>query len=337
MAGILLTYIVPVYNTAPYLDKCLTSLVNQGLAPDEYEIIAVDDGSTDGSREVVENFANEHPQVRLLSQANSGVSAARNLALDHARGRYVQFVDSDDYLVDNSMAPLMRRAVEEDLDVMMFSFDWVDSDGKLVKVSRPRTVMPATTPTMSGIEFLDAYTLMQYVCWYVVKLDRLNERNVRFNTSLIACEDGEMSPRFMLYAHRVTYCDTSPYCYVIRGDSAMNNTDNEHLRRRIFSQIDAAISIDRTIKEFEFPAGDKAPASVTGLRNLYLYFSLTKSLTCGCVDEAVSRMKSAGLYPFPCIGPETNYMGAKWKVLHRLMMCPRLWSLLSKIRNMMNK
>lgn len=334
MADILLTYIVPVYNTAPYLDKCLKSLVNQGLASDEYEIIAVDDGSTDGSREVVESFAADHHQVRLFSQINAGVSAARNLALDHARGRYVQFVDSDDYLVDNTMGPLMRRAVEEDLDVLMFSFDWVDSEGRLIKVSRPRNEMP-TTPTMSGKEFLDAYTLMQYVCWYVVKLRCLNERSIRFNTSLIACEDGELSPRFMLYAGRVAYCDMSPYCYVNRGDSAMNNTDNEHLRRRIFSQIDAAISIDRTIKEYESSIDEQVPASVSGLRNLYLYFSLTKSLMCGCVDEAVSRMRSAGLYPFPCIGPETNYLGAKWKVLHRLMMHPGLWSLLSKFRNMM--
>ncbi len=336
MTDLLLTYIVPVYNTAPYVVKCLQSLVNQGFEPDQYEIIAVDDGSTDDSRARIEAFAQEHPQVRLLCQANAGVSAARNLALDHARGRYVQFIDSDDYLADGAMAQLVRRAVDENLDVLMFNFDWVDVDGQALKVSKPRDDMQST-PVMTGVEFLDAFTLMQYVCWYIVRLDCLNKREIRFNTSLIACEDGEMSPRFMLYASRVAYCDASPYCYVNRGDSAMNNTNREHLRRRIFSQIDAAQSIDRTINQFEAATGRDVPASVAGLRNLYLYFSMTKALTCGCVDDAVSRIRSAGLYPFPCIGPETNYMGAKWKVIHRLMMHPGLWSVLSRVYSMMNK
>ena len=84
--SILLTYIIPVYNTERYVLKCLQSVVNQGLHPDQYEVLVVDDGSTDGSREVVKEFAADRPQVHLLTQANAGVSAARNLALDHARG-----------------------------------------------------------------------------------------------------------------------------------------------------------------------------------------------------------------------------------------------------------
>ena len=90
MCEILLTYIVPVYNTEPYVLKCLQSLVDQGLSPEQYEIIAVDDESTDGTLAVVESFAREHPQVYVLSQPHSGVSSARNLALENAHGRYIQ-------------------------------------------------------------------------------------------------------------------------------------------------------------------------------------------------------------------------------------------------------
>ena len=97
MSELSLTYIIPVYNTERYLTRCLNSIVSQGLADDDYEVLVVDDGSTDGSRGVAEAFAREHPSVRVLSQPNSGVCAARNQALDHARGRYIQFVDSDDY------------------------------------------------------------------------------------------------------------------------------------------------------------------------------------------------------------------------------------------------
>ena len=330
MSNVLLTYIVPVYNTAPYLPKCLQSLVNQGLQPDEYEVIAVDDGSKDDSREVIEAFAKDHPQVRLITQANAGVSAARNRALDLAHGRFVQFVDSDDYLEENVMGPLLHRAVDDNLDVLMFNFKWVDTDDNFIKMSKPRDDM-STTPVMSGTEFLSQYTLMQYVCWYLVSLEHLNNLNLRFDTSLIACEDGALAAKFLLHARQVAFSDAAPYCYVNRSDSAMNNTNRDHLRRRIFSQIDAAALINSSIKEYEATTGAQSPASVAGLRNLYLFFSMTKSLTCGCVDEAVAHMRELGLYPFPCIGPETNYIGTKWKILHGLMMHPKLWALLSWI------
>lgn len=333
MSTVLLSYIVPVYNTAPYLGKCLQSLVNQGLQHDEYEIIAVDDGSSDNSREVIENFAKDYPQVRLITQANAGVSAARNKALDLAQGRFVQFVDSDDYLEPNVMGPLLRRAVNENLDVIMFNFKWVDANGGLIKVSKPRDDM-RTTPVMGGAEFLEKFTLMQYVCWYLVSLEHLNRLNLRFDTSLIACEDGALAAQFLLHARRVAFSEVAPYCYVSRSDSAMNNTNRDHLRRRIFSQIDAAALIDRSIKEYEAQTGGNSPASVAGLRNLYLFFSMTKSLTCGCVDEAVAHMRELGLYPFPCIGYEINYDGKKWKILHGLMMHPKVWALLSRVYGM---
>ncbi|MBQ3730849.1 MAG: hypothetical protein II905_03755, partial [Muribaculaceae bacterium] len=70
---------------------------------------------------------------------------------------------------------------------------------------------------------------------------------------------------------------------------------------------------------------------------VYLYFSMTKALTCGMVDEVVDRIRQAGLYPFPCVGPEANYDGVKWKVIHWPMMHPRLWSFLSKIYRMIKK
>ena len=121
MGETLLTYIIPLFNTEAFVLRCLQSVVNQGLRDYEYEVIVVDDGSTDGSRGIVEDFCREHSNVRLLCQDNAGVSAARNLALDQARGRYVQFVDSDDSLDAYMMAPLLKRAVDSDLDVLVFN------------------------------------------------------------------------------------------------------------------------------------------------------------------------------------------------------------------------
>lgn len=94
----LLTVIVPVYNTADYLPRCVDSLLNQGLG-EQLEILLVNDGSTDGSEKICDKYYAAYPTIiRLLEKDNGGVSSARNLGMDNASGRYLTFVDSDDYI-----------------------------------------------------------------------------------------------------------------------------------------------------------------------------------------------------------------------------------------------
>lgn len=335
MDGLLLSYIIPLYNTEAYIVRCLRSIIAQGLPEGGYEVIVVDDGSTDGGRELVEALAAEHPQVSLLSQTNAGVSAARNKALDAARGRFVQFVDSDDYLAEGMMQPLLQRAIDESLDVLVFNYNCVDADGN----DRPhdRDDNYPSTAAMTGVDYLEHHSMTPYVWRFLVRRDYLNQGNWRFDTSLIVCEDGALIARFLLNAPRVAHDGSAPYNYASRGDSAMHNPDPEHLKQRIFSQVDAAISIDEVIKHYEAQTGLKAPASVAGVRNVYLYFSLTKAMTCGLVEEVVARMRRSGLYPFPCVGPEANYYGMKWKVIHRVMMNLPLWTFLSKVYRLIKK
>ena len=329
MNEILLTYIIPVYNTERYVLRCLQSIVNQQLWPDDYEVLVVDDGSTDGSRAVVEAFAAEHRQVKLLTQQNAGVSAARNLAMDNARGRYLMFVDSDDRLGDDVIHRVVQRAIDDDLDVLSFNYECEDAQGNVLPHSREDNY--ATTPVVTGYDFLQVHSMTPYVWRFLLRREYLQQGGWRFDPSLIVCEDGALIARFLLNAPRMAHEDTIAYCYVNRSDSAMHNPDKEHLRRRVFSQVDAAASINATARQFEAKAGHPAPASVDGVRNVYLYFSMTKALTCGMVDEVLDRISKAGLYPFPCVGPEADYHGAKWKIIHRLMMVPGLWKLLSKI------
>lgn len=329
MDELLLTYIIPLYNTEHYVLRCLHSIVNQQLWPDDYEVLVVDDGSTDGSRAVVEAFARDNRQVKLLTQENLGVSAARNHALDCVRGRYIMFVDSDDRLEDDVIHGLVQRAIDDDLDVLSFNYNCEDSQGKVLPHTRDDNY--ASTPVMTGCDFLDGHSMTPYVWRFLIKRDYLEQGGWHFDTSLIACEDGALISNFLLNAPRMAHDDTVAYCYVNRSDSAMHKTDKDHLRRRICSQVDAAVSIDATARQFEAATGRKAPASVDGVRNVYLYFSMTKALTCGLVDEVLERIRKADLFPFPCIGPEADYHGLKWKMIHRLMMVPGLWRFLSKI------
>ncbi len=329
MNEILLTYIIPVYNTEQYVLRCLQSIVEQHLWPDDYEILAVDDGSTDGSKAVVEAFSRDHAQVKLLTQENAGVSAARNMALEHARGRYIMFVDSDDCLGDDVMHKLLQRALDEDLDVLSFNYSCEDASGNLLPHTRQDNY--ESTDVAKGYDFLKVHSMTPYVWRFLIRREYLERGGWRFDTSLIACEDGALISCFLLNAERMAHDNTIAYRYVNRSDSAMHNPDPEHLRRRIFSQVDAAALIHGAARQFENSTGSKAPISVYGLRNVYLYFSMTKALTCGLVDEVLARIRKAELFPFPCVGPEADYHGIKWSVIHFLMMRPRLWRVLSSI------
>ena len=114
----MVSIIVPIYNVAPYLRQCLDSILNQTYR--DLEIILVDDGSTDGCAAIADEYKAQDERIRVIHQANSGLSAARNAGLRVATGEYVWFVDSDDYIALNACEILMKH-MSEDKDVIVFS------------------------------------------------------------------------------------------------------------------------------------------------------------------------------------------------------------------------
>lgn len=108
--------IIPVYNAEKYLRQCLDSVLDQTLR--DIEVICVDDGSTDSSLAIIREYAAKDPRLRLLTQPNSGAGAARNLGIENANGKYIAFVDADDWVELNSLAPLYETASKLKVDVL---------------------------------------------------------------------------------------------------------------------------------------------------------------------------------------------------------------------------
>ena len=111
--------IIPVYMVEDYLRECLDSAVKQTLS--DIEIICVDDGSADSSAQIVEEYAAKYSTVQLIRKENGGQSSARNLGLDVAKGKYIYFLDSDDYLDLNTLEELYNKAEAENLDILCFN------------------------------------------------------------------------------------------------------------------------------------------------------------------------------------------------------------------------
>ena len=98
MKNIQLSIIVPVYNVQDYIERCLTSIINSDLERIQYEIIVVNDGTKDGSMLVVNDYLKKYEHIKVFEQENQGLSSARNTGMAHAVGKYIWFVDSDDYI-----------------------------------------------------------------------------------------------------------------------------------------------------------------------------------------------------------------------------------------------
>lgn len=162
-----LTILVPVYNVEKYLQQCLDSVFAQ-KTDFSYEVIAIDDGSTDGSAEILERFR-DRENFRLLTQSNRGLSGARNRGLREAMGRYLMFLDSDDFLPENAVQSLLYAAVYRNADIVQGSFRYLDQSGSkilgLEKYENKGSVAP--NGVLSGMAWGKVFRreLWQQVCF----------------------------------------------------------------------------------------------------------------------------------------------------------------------------
>ena len=117
-----LSIIVPVYNVEPYIRPCFESIFKQGLDENDYEVIIINDGSTDKSMEMIADIINLHNNITVINQDNQGLSVARNNGIAVAKGEYILMPDSDDLLIDNSLKPLLEKALESKADLIVADF-----------------------------------------------------------------------------------------------------------------------------------------------------------------------------------------------------------------------
>jgi glycosyltransferase involved in cell wall biosynthesis len=217
-----LSILIPVYNAAAYLPACVESLFRQDLPEADFEVCLIDDGSTDESPAVMRRLAAEHPSVRLFTQANQGVSAARNRGIREAEGEYLLFVDADDAVMPRSLAPLLRAAQAQQADIakgLGRKADSCDMDRWLKEEEDAAPAKEATGPTditlMTGEEaYCRIYSPLECTVWqYLYRTEFLRSRRIQFLPSIRMAEDMEVVERCLLQARRVIALPIPFYLY----------------------------------------------------------------------------------------------------------------------------
>ncbi len=229
--GLKLSIVVPIYKVEQYLHKCIDGLLDQNLPQDEYEIILVDDGSPDRCGEICEGYAARFDNIKVVHRENGGLSAARNSGIEVAQGKYIQFVDSDDYLEPNVLKILVNKMVVDHLDVLRFNYQNVNEKYEIFepnKISKP--FVDYRDEPCDGLPFLTERLGFGCYAWQFMIRRELME-GCMFKEG-VYFEDTEWTPRLLLKAERVSSTDTMTYNYLMRQGSITKSVD-EKLKRKV--------------------------------------------------------------------------------------------------------
>lgn len=227
--------IIPVYNTQEYIGECLESLFNQ--TQKDIEIIAVDDGSTDNSLEILKSYQRKHDNLVVISQENKKLGGARNTGMEVAQGECIYFIDSDDVIDKNTLEILYCKVMNYKLDIVSFDAetfgDLPDDKGRFRYYDRSDVGIDPDS-VYSGFDFWNRFYLMHdpmITAWsFYFRKEFLDKYDIRFQENLFF-EDGEFAVRVYLKAERMMYVPQKLYRRRIRQGSIMlSQFDLPHLK-----------------------------------------------------------------------------------------------------------
>lgn len=223
--------IIPVYNVEAYLRKSLDSAVNQTL--DDFEIIAVNDGSTDSSYEILKEYENKYDNFRVINQKNGGLSAAKNAGIKIAKGEYIAFLDSDDYLDKNFLETLYNMAVNNNAEIACcnFKFYFPESD---IKITMPTLPKGGVYSKRRALKELILDCTIHHFSWNkLCKRSIFEENNIQFYDMYF--EDISTSPRLFYSANKVAITPKPLYYYTQRPGSILKTMNAEKINDYIKS------------------------------------------------------------------------------------------------------
>ncbi len=207
--------IVPVYNVEKYIEKCIDSILNQTYK--DFELILVDDGSTDNSGVICDEYAKKDNRIKVIHKVNGGVSHARNMGLEVALGKYVVFCDSDDYVSSQYLNDLIcANAIKNDSLVVSDIFEFTeDIDTKACESSYENSYRIISLDNMNEQDF--SLLFLQYKLWgpycKLFSSEIIKTQNIKFDTNLKTAEDFCFNMQYLKYVNNIIFLNVKNYYY----------------------------------------------------------------------------------------------------------------------------
>ncbi len=218
-----ISIIVPVYNVEPYLNRCLDSIINQSMK--EIEILVINDGSTDKSGEICDEYAKLDDRIKVIHQKNGGLSNARNAGLEQAQGKYIMFVDSDDYVEKDFCIIPFKAAEKNCADLVMFRYSHIidgatftfPSNYKNLSIKNGKKSIQEAFDIMFKITSVGVWNKLYKKCLF---------KSIRFPEGMIY-EDIGTSYKLLLESNSIYFINSVLYYYQLRNDSLSKNPNSK--------------------------------------------------------------------------------------------------------------
>jgi glycosyltransferase involved in cell wall biosynthesis len=224
-----LSIIIPVYNSEKYLNQCINSCIDQNISYDDYEIIIVNDGSSDHSAIIINDFKDKFNNIKYLHRSNMGAGASRNIGLEFALGKYVWFIDSDDWIEPNCLRNILDVLEKDELDALQISFNQVKNDIKTPCLEK----YLITTSVLDPISYIEK-NLFLGSSWSTIFLRSLTvNHHIRFKDKLVLAEDQLFLLETFYFSSRIKRISTCIYNYRRHSKSIVSNLSEENLLQSI--------------------------------------------------------------------------------------------------------
>lgn len=273
-----ISVIVPVYNVENYLEKCLNSLVNQTLQ--EIEILVINDGSTDNSQKIIDEFQEKFPQkIKVFTKENGGLSDARNFGIDRAIGEFLAFVDSDDYVSENMLQEMYDLAIKNQAELVICNLQKVDENGN---VTQKLTQIPNFSDKINLEKNFSVFADISYfACNKIFKKELFEGK--RFQKGM-HFEDIELIPQILLQCKTLAKIDAFHYQYLERT----NSISKSHTERG----LDIFKAVKNVEKFFENSIYSTKKEELKGFQILEGIYTFLAYLAFVKNDEVYQKMSS---------------------------------------------
>jgi glycosyltransferase involved in cell wall biosynthesis len=274
-----LSIIIPVYNVEKFIRPCIESIFKQGLNENDFEVIIVNDGSTDKSMELIDDIINQHKNITVINQENQGLSVARNNGIAAAKGEYILMPDSDDLFIKNSLKPIIEKAVQAKVDLILADY-WpmTNSEIESSSLSMP-TISNMVFWEKSGKEMFYEYLKPNYyTVWRTLyKTEFLRQKNLSFVPG-IYCQDKPFTHEVYLKADKCLVVSWPIYIYRRHSESISYSMSERYGK-------DYCICIN---KMWSLSSNSELSPTLRQKMMDYTYFAF-KTLTCRLVHETKDR------------------------------------------------
>lgn len=288
----LVSVIIPVYNTEKYLDRCINSVLAQTLS--DIEVLLIDDGSTDGSGKKCDDYARKDKRIHVIHTSNQGVSHARNRGLEQAKGEYISFIDSDDWIDSDMIATLYRLMQTHHADLSTCGYIIEDENGSIIYNIKEKAIYTLNKWDAIYSLFHDKYYKYKGNLWDKLYNKSIIERQqLKFNEKIYYNEDRLFIFQYLNGCQSMAYT-TIPYYHYIMRDTSATNLYQKIYNQRMCTFMDA-FDIMTSISE-DFPNIVKRALSIDYLRSSFSFFmKYSYYIPFSEIENRVIRMKKNNL------------------------------------------